>query len=85
LWMNRTADPHHYSIPLAMVVLSGLIHASFEDWLFAVGSYPCVYFWVFSFMLADLVPVSVVVPGVGLLTRVNRPVPTGFGAAVPNR
>ncbi|MGH9642560.1 MAG: O-antigen ligase family protein [Terriglobales bacterium] len=55
-WMNRTSDFRHYSIPLAMVVLAGLIHASFEDWMFAVGAYPCVYFWVFAFLLADLLP-----------------------------
>src|SRR5258706_11319688 len=63
VWMNRTADPSHYSVPLAMVVISGLCHASFEDWLFAVGSYLCVYFWVFAFLLADLVPAAVVGPG----------------------
>jgi O-antigen ligase len=53
--MRRDADPRHYSIPLAMVVLAGLVHAGFEDWLFAVGSYMCVYFWVCAFVLADLV------------------------------
>jgi O-antigen ligase len=56
--MRRTADPRHYSIPLAMVVLAGLVHAGFEDWLFAVGYYMCVYFWVCAFMLADLVGVE---------------------------
>src|SRR5208283_5043635 len=61
-WMQRTADPRHYSIPLAMVVLAGLVHAAFEDWLFAVGYYVCVYFWIFAFLLADLVPDADVVP-----------------------
>ena len=84
-WMNRTADPRHYSIPLAMVVLSGLLHANFEDWLFAVGSYICVYFWVFAFLLADLVPVAVVVPVAGVVSRDPRPSPASFGAVVPNR
>ena len=56
VWMTRTSNPRHYSIPLAMVVLAGLVHANFEDWLFAVGAYPCVYFWVFAFLLADLCP-----------------------------
>ncbi|MFI5095417.1 MAG: O-antigen ligase family protein [Candidatus Acidiferrales bacterium] len=84
-WMNRTADPTHYSIPLAMVVLSGFVHASFEDWLFAVGSYVCVYFWVFAFLLSDLVPGAVVVPAAGAIPRAARPLPAGFGAAVPNR
>jgi hypothetical protein len=84
-WMNRTADPRHYSIPLAMVVLSGLVHANFEDWLFAVGSYPSVYFWVFAFLLADLVPAAVVAPVAGVVSRASRPVRAGFGAVVPNR
>jgi O-antigen ligase len=84
-WMNRTVDPSHYSIPLAMVVISGLCHASFEDWLFAVGSYICVYFWVFAFLLADLVPQAAVVPATGAVSRAPRPSPASFGAVVPNR
>jgi O-antigen ligase len=84
-WINRTANPRHYSIPLAMVVLSGLVHATFEDWLFAVGSYLCVYFWVFAFLLVDLVPDAVVVPVAGVVSRASRPSPAGFGAVVPNR
>ncbi len=84
-WMNRTADPRHYSIPLAMVVLAGLVHAGFEDWLFAVGYYLCVYFWVFAFLLADFVPDAVVVPVAGVVSRAPRPSPADFGAVVPNR
>jgi O-antigen ligase len=84
-WMRRTADPRHYSIPLAMVVLAGLSHAIFEDWLFAVGYYLCVYFWVFAFLLADFVPDAVVVPLAGVVSRAYRPSPAAFGAVVPNR
>jgi O-antigen ligase len=83
-WMNRTADPRHYSIPLAMVVVSGLCHAAFEDWLFAVGSYICVYFWVSAFLLADLVPAAVVVPA-NAVSLPARPLAAGFGAVVSNR
>jgi O-antigen ligase len=85
VWMRRTADPRHYSIPLAMVVLSGLVHAGFEDWLFAVGAYLCVYFWVFAFVLADLIPVAVSVPVAGMVSRAPRPLPSEFGAAAPSR
>ena len=60
-WMKRTSDPRNYSIPLAMVVLSGLLHANFEDWLFAVGAYPSIYFWFFAFVLADLVAANAAV------------------------
>ena len=84
-WMHRTADARHYSIPLAMVVLSGLVHANFEDWLFAVGSYLSVYFWVFAFLLADFVPAAVVAPVAGVVSRTPRPLPASFGAVVPNR
>jgi O-antigen ligase len=84
-WMRRTADPRHYSIPLAMVVLAGLIHANFEDWLFAVGYYLCVYFWVLAFLLADFVPDAVVVPVAGVVSRVPRPLPADFTAVVSSR
>jgi O-antigen ligase len=84
-WMRRTGDPRHYSIPVAMVVLSGLAHGLFEDSLFAVGSYVSVYFWVFAFLLADLIPVAVVVPVAGVVSRAPRPSPASFGAAVPNQ
>jgi O-antigen ligase len=57
VWMRRTRNPYHYAIPFALVALAGLVHAFFEDWLFAVGSYLCVFFWVSAFLLVDLVPV----------------------------
>jgi O-antigen ligase len=84
-WMIRTADPNHYSIPLAMVVLAGLIHATFEDWLFAVGSYLCLWFWVFAFVLADLLPEAAVVPAASGVSRASRRLPADFGAVVSNR
>jgi O-antigen ligase len=71
-WAKRTCEGRHYSIPVAMVVLAGLTHANFEDWLFAVGAYPCVYFWVFAFVLADLQPASAVASNVAVFP--NRPV-----------
>jgi O-antigen ligase len=55
-WMRRTGNPHHYCIPLSLVAIAGLVHAGFEDWLFAVGYYLCVFFWVSVFVLMDLVP-----------------------------
>jgi O-antigen ligase len=84
-WMHRTRDPRDYSIPLAMVVVAGLAHATFEDWLFAVGSYLCVYFWCFAFVLSDLVPDAVVVPSASAVSRVPRPVPAGLRDVVPSR
>ena len=55
-WMRRTGDPYHPCIPFALVAIAGLVHACFEDWLFAVGSYLCVFFWVAAFGLMDMLP-----------------------------
>jgi len=77
--MLKTADPSHYSIPLAMVMLAGLVHANFEDWLFAVGSYLSVLFWIFAFLLADALPAadSLPVRRVNPLRVLSRPVSFG--------
>jgi O-antigen ligase len=53
-WMRRTGSPSHYAVPFALITFAGLIHAGFEDWLFAAGSYLCVCFWVSAFLLVDL-------------------------------
>jgi hypothetical protein len=53
-WMRRTGSPYHYSVPFALITIAGLVHAGFEDWLFAAGSYLCVFFWVSAFLLVDL-------------------------------
>jgi O-antigen ligase len=54
-WMRRNESAAHYAVPFALIAFAGLIHAGFEDWLFAPGSYVCVFFWVSAFLLADLV------------------------------
>ena len=53
-WVRRTGSPSHYAVPFALIALAGLIHAGFEDWLFAAGSYLCLFFWVSAFVLVDL-------------------------------
>ena len=55
-WLRRTANVRHFSVPVAMVLAAGLIHAGFEDWLFAVGYYLSVFFWVLAFAFMDLLP-----------------------------
>ncbi len=67
-----------------MVVLSGLAHANFEDWLFAVGAYPCIFFWVFAFLLADLLPAAALVSSAQVVVGRFTSLP-GFRVAVPNR
>ena len=83
-WMSRTCQFRHYSIPVAMVVLAGLMHANFEDWLFAVGAYPSVYFWVFTFMLVDLMPATAVASNVAVFPR-PAVAPAAFRAVASNR
>ena len=56
LWVRRTGNVSHYSVPIMMVVSAGLVHALFEDWMFAVGYYLTVLFWSFAFLLMDLAP-----------------------------
>jgi O-antigen ligase len=82
-WMRRTAAPRDYSIPLAMVVLAGLVHAIFEDWLFAPGYYLCVYFWFLAFLLDDVTPTAGV--AASAVPRALRRWPAGFGSVVPGR
>jgi O-antigen ligase len=55
-WLRKTGNPNHFAVPLAFICLSGLIHAFFEDWLFAVGYYLSVFFWTSAFLLWDLRP-----------------------------
>jgi O-antigen ligase len=54
IWRSR--HPQHYAFPLALICLAGLVHAIFEDWLFAVGYYLNVFFWTSAFLLSDLQP-----------------------------
>lgn len=53
-WMRRNNNPAHCAIPLVWVMLAGLVHAMFEDWLLSAGSYFCVGFWIITFWALDL-------------------------------
>jgi len=57
-WMLRSRNPLHPAIPLAMVAVAGIVHAGFEDWMFAPGNYLCVFFWSLAFIFADVAPSS---------------------------
>jgi O-antigen ligase len=54
-WMFKTANPSHPAVPLAIVIFAALLHAAFEDWLFAPGYYLCVFFWSMAFVFIDQV------------------------------
>ena len=55
-WIRRTGDYFSPAVPAAAVVIAGLVHAIFEDWMFAVGYHVCVFFWSIAFILVDLGP-----------------------------
>jgi O-antigen ligase len=82
--MRRTSNPYHCAIPLATVLLAGLIHAFFEDWLTAVGYYLCVFFWTSAFMLRDMVPTLQPIP-VAPPASVHPGVANPFGPVVPSQ
>ena len=84
-WVRRSGHASHYSVPLAMVLLAGFIHAGFEDWMFAVGYYLCVYFWVLSFVLADLLPATGEVRLARPIPGTSRPATVAVGAIAPGR
>lgn len=55
-WMRTTGSAFHPAVPLAILIFAGLLHAAFEDWMFAAGNYLCVLFWVSVFIFADVTP-----------------------------
>ncbi len=60
-WLRRSGNVFSPAVPVAAFVLAGLFHATFEDWMFAVGYYLCVFFWATSFILVDVLPWRAVV------------------------
>jgi O-antigen ligase len=55
-WVMKTGNLLHPAVPLAFVMLAGLVHAGFEDWLFASGYYVTVFFWCMAFVFVDESP-----------------------------
>jgi O-antigen ligase len=52
--MRRSSSAAHGAFALAIVILAGMIHAVFEDWLLAPGNYLSVFFWSIAFVFVDL-------------------------------
>ena len=81
-WLFRTRNVAHPAIPIALVMVAGLIHAGFEDWMFAAGYYLSVFYWSMAFILIDLAPapaVARVIPAWSF-----RSSPRNLEAAAPN-
>lgn len=57
-WIYLCDDPYNPCLPIMAVLVAGLVNAFFEDWLFAVGYYMCVFFWTLAFALVDLAPAT---------------------------
>jgi hypothetical protein len=60
--MRQTGNVFSPAVPLAGVLLAGLVHAAFEDWLFASGYYLCVFFWTLAFIMVDVLPAPSAAP-----------------------
>ena len=60
-WLRRTGNVFSAAAPAAAIVSAGLFHAMFEDWMFAVGYYLCVFFWAIAFIMVDVLPQRAVV------------------------
>lgn len=55
-FMRVSGTPLHPAIPLAAVITAGIVHATFEDWMFAPGYYLTVFFWCLAFIFVDVAP-----------------------------
>ncbi len=83
--MWRSRDPYSIAIPFATIVLAGCADAFFEDWLFAVGYYLCVFVWSIAFLLVDLVPATSSMPATAASPQRVEPWMERFGHALPTR
>jgi O-antigen ligase len=58
--IRRSGDVFSSAVPAGAIIAAGLVHATFEDWMFAVGYYLCVFYWAIAFILVDVLQVSAV-------------------------
>ena len=84
-WMRRTGNPYHPAVPLAMVVLAGMLHAGLEDWLFAPGYYLCVFYWSVAFIFVDYVPALATAESRSVLFWRSRAIQPRLGEVAPSR
>ncbi len=53
LWLRRSGKANQPAVVAAAIILGGLVNAFFEDWMFAVGYYMSVIFWILALSLRD--------------------------------
>jgi len=85
VWMRRTGNAYHPAVPLAMVVLAGMLHAALEDWLFAPGYYLCVFYWSIAFIFVDYVPALATADSRSVLFWRARALQPSLGDVAPSR
>ena len=73
LWIRHTRSPLHPAALVAAIVIAGLAHAIFEDWLLAVGYYLTVLFWPLAFSLMDLLPQRPAITAPPVSPRIRAP------------
>jgi O-antigen ligase len=52
--LRAIGHPNYAAAPIACVIVGALVHAGFEDWLFAVGYYMTIVFWLMAMSLPDV-------------------------------
>lgn len=85
VWMFRTGNPSHPSVPLVIVMVAGMIHAGLEDWLFAPGYYLCVFYWSMAFVFVDQTPSLAHADSRRALFWRARALRRGLGDVAPSR
>lgn len=85
IWMVKTANPSHPAVPLAIFLIAALVHAAFEDWLFAPGYYLCAFFWSIAFIFIDQVKALPVANPRAAFVRHPAAMPQDLGAIAPSR
>ena len=83
IWMRNSGSASHAAVPLAAIMVAGMLHAAFEDWMFAPGNYLCVFFWSLAFVLVDVAPASQL-PRFAIRWH-PRPTQESIGGVAPSR
>jgi O-antigen ligase len=84
-WMRSVGNAYAPAVPIAAVMAAGLAHAAFEDWLFAVGYYLCVFFWSLAFVFADVIPKTAPSLAVSSVPQPSGGWANSVGVALPQR
>lgn len=81
MWMRVTGSALHAAVPIALVLVAGMVHAAFEDWMFAPGSYLSVFFWSVAFIIIDIAPRSPrrFLPSAHTVVRQQSVIRPGYG------